>query len=146
MAATSVGENAAQTVASFKILTPALTADWCNTAPSRNCRSRAEISAVCDAASGLKYWPPGCSRSSATMTSTPANARLRAAVNPAGPAPTTRTSQAISSAGAAGSVGRDVTTGAVRTSMPGAILVKQARWLGRPSTVTRQSKQTPMPQ
>ena len=30
--------------------------------------------------------------------------------------------------------------------MPAATLVRQARWLGRPSTVTRQSKQTPMPQ
>ena len=37
-------------------------------------------------------------------------------------------------------------TGAERTSMPSATLVRQARWLGRPSTVTRQSKQTPMPQ
>ena len=30
--------------------------------------------------------------------------------------------------------------------MPAATLVRQARWLGRPSTVTRQSKHTPMPQ
>ena len=30
--------------------------------------------------------------------------------------------------------------------MPDSTLVRQARWLGRPSTVTRQSKQTPMPQ
>ena len=30
--------------------------------------------------------------------------------------------------------------------MPAWALVRQARWLGRPSTVTRQSKQTPMPQ
>ena len=30
--------------------------------------------------------------------------------------------------------------------MPASTLVRQARWLGRPSTVTRQSKQTPMPQ
>ena len=30
--------------------------------------------------------------------------------------------------------------------MPSATLVRQARWLGRPSTVTRQSKQAPMPQ
>jgi hypothetical protein len=36
--------------------------------------------------------------------------------------------------------------GAERTSMPAATSVRQARWLGRPSTVTRQSKQTPMPQ
>ncbi len=146
MAATSVGEKAAHTVVSFRILTPALAADWSSTAPSRNWRSRSDISAACEGASGLKYWPPGCSRSSATITSAPASARLRAAVKPAGPAPTTRTSQAISSAGAAGSAGREAATGAEWTSRPGSTLVRQARWLGRPFTVTRQSKQTPMPQ
>jgi hypothetical protein len=104
------------------------------------------ISAACEGASGLKYWPPGCGRSSTTITSAPINARLRAADRPAGPAPTTRTSQAISSAGGAGCAVGGPAVGLDRTSISGATLVRQARWLGRPSIVTRQSKQTPMPQ
>ena len=39
-----------------------------------------------------------------------------------------------------------VAAGDERTVHAGRTLVRQARWLGRPSTVTRHSKQTPMPQ
>ena len=100
------------------------------------------------AASGLKNWPPACRRSSATMTLAPARARSRAADRPAGPAPTTSTSQRdlLGRRGRATFGRRTGDAGSERTSMPAATLVRQARWLARPSTVTRQSKHAPMPQ
>ena len=96
-----MGEKAAHTVVSFRMWAPARSVASCKAKPWRNWRSSRRRSTTCEGARGLKYWPPACSRSSATMTLAPASARSRAADRPAGPAPTTSTSQATSSAAAA---------------------------------------------
>ena len=116
--------------------------------PRRNCASGAASAWL--SASGLAYCPPVALRSSSTTTSAPASAAAIAADNPAGPAPTTSTSHARSSACAPVGFGaeRRRAAGSPRryTTMPSATLVMQARWPMRPSTVTTQSKQAPMPQ
>jgi hypothetical protein len=73
------------------------------------------------------------------VTVQPDSAAVPAAARPAGPAPTTSTSTRARAQPRCG-------TSCTSTSWPGAAGVRQARWLGRPSTVTRQSKHWPIPQ
>ena len=137
-------------------MTPASRASRSRAAPSRNWRSGKRSPAKrCEGASCLKYWPPGCGRSSRTTMrcACAASGRRRAAAiaaaRPAGPAPTTRTSTScISGASPAGGTSGAIAPtagGADSMRMPAVTLARHARWLALPSIVTRQSKHAPMP-
>jgi hypothetical protein len=149
-AANSPGSNAPQITRSLRISTPRRRAVSIRAAPSRCWRSGAAAPAA-SMLTCLKYWPPGCARSSTTTTAAPALRAAIAADRPPGPAPITSTSgrsTATSPIGHAPS-----TTGASarpctwrRTCNGRSTLIMQARCSGFPSISTRQSWQTPMPQ
>ena len=90
-----------------------------------------------------QYWPPSRARSRSGSIAAPARRRrATAAASPAGPAPMTATEGARPQRRGH----RGPSRSACVTRHAGAAGTRQARWLGRPLTMTRQSKQTPMPQ
>ena len=136
-AATSWGENAAHTVASLTMRAPARCVDCMSTAPSRNWLSRVEISAWCEGASGGRTVPGRAALRARPPRRRPAPGRAPPTGRPVRrPPPGHRRRSPRPAARARWPRPRPRAT---NTSMPAKTLVRQARWLGRPSTVTRQS-------
>ena len=129
--------------------TPARRARSRSRRPPANCRSSRPGSGGSSTLVGcLKYCPPGVGRSSMTSTDAPASAATQAAVSPAAPPPITAMS--AESAPVASTAPPGTPSGRSmrwrRIAIGASIFVMQARWFARPSTSTRQSWQTPMPQ
>ena len=149
-----MGAKAPHASAPETISTPARRARSMRARPSATWRSAAMVAAKRCASPGcLKNCPPGRARSSISTTPSPASAATAAADRPPAPPPITsrsgvRTARSDARIGASpvARSGRRTGKPCRRTVCGPVTLVMQARWLSRPSTLTRHSLQTPMPQ